>query len=335
MNSTLCFVSIVRARQDGRTLIELLIAMALSLMIVAAVGGLYYFTSQSARTTEQLSTTEERGRLVMHFIGEPIMLAGYGNINSGELGAAGRTQVLSYKGTHLRACTNGRFANPAANDFTCVPPPNGEPGDQLLIGYQAESVTSAAPQGVGGRPMLDCLGQGAVPEVLDGNTWPGIRNVYSVELSGAGVLEFFCRGGTVAARQSLVRNVENFKVFFALDTNGYQVAEVGRQLPQSVPSTLLTAAQINALPGAGDAPDSLGNPWNHVVAVHVCVQLATSEAGTTAAGASTFVPCPADEIEAATGVAPVATNDGIARRSFSQVFTIRARTQAHAGSKLL
>lgn len=333
MNPTRRFPSVVCGRQAGRTLIELLIAMALSLMIVAAVGGLYYFTSQSARTTEQLSTTEERGRLAMHFIGEPIMLAGYGNINSGELSGAGRTQVLSYKGTHLRACTNGRFANPAANDFTCVPPPNGEPGDQLLVGHQAESVTSAAPQGVGGLPMLDCLGQAPLPVTYEVNPVPTIRNVYSIELSGAGVPELVCTGGTVAPPDSLLRNVENFKVFFALDTNGYQVGELGLQLPQAVPSALRTAAQINALPGAGDPPDSLGNPWNHVVAVYVCVQLATSEAGTTAAGASTFVPCPANETEAATGVAPVATNDGIARRSFTQVFTIRARAQADSGSR--
>jgi type IV pilus assembly protein PilW len=333
MNPARCFSSVVRDRQAGRTLIELLIAMALSLMIVAAVGGLYYFTSQSARTTEQLSTTEERGRLAMHFIGEPIMLAGYGNINSGELSGAGRTQVLSYKGTHLRACTNGRFVNPAANDFTCVPPPNGEPGDQMLVGHQAESVTSAAPQGVGGRPMLDCLGQNPQAVVYEVNPVPTIINLYSVERSGAGVLELFCRGGTVAARQSLLRDVENFKVFFALDTAGYLVGEVGQQLPQAVPSALRTATQINALPGAGDPPDSLGNPWNHVVAVYVCVQLRTSEAGTTAASASTFVPCPANETEAATGVAPVATNDGIARRSFTQVFTIRARAQADSGSQ--
>jgi hypothetical protein len=63
------------------------------------------------------------------------------------------------------------------------------------------------------------------------------------------------------------------------------------------------------------------------------VQLRTAEAGTTAAGASSFVPCPANETEAATGAAPVATNDGIARRSYSQLFTIRRRAQNDSGSQ--
>ena len=53
----------VRAAQHGRTLVELLIAIVLSLMIMAAVGSLYYFTSQSARTSQQVSSAEERGRI--------------------------------------------------------------------------------------------------------------------------------------------------------------------------------------------------------------------------------------------------------------------------------
>jgi hypothetical protein len=100
-----------------------------------------------------------------------------------------------------------------------------------------------------------------------------------------------------------------------------------------VPSALRTAAQINALPGAGDTPDSLGNPWNHVVAVYVCVQLRTTEVGTTPDGVSRYQPCPVDETEAVTGTAEISVNDGFARRSFTQVFTIRARTQADTGSQ--
>jgi type IV pilus assembly protein PilW len=322
-----------RVWQGGRTLIELLIAMTLSLMIVAAVGSLYYFTSQSSRTAEQLSTAEERGRLALHFVGEPIALAGYGNINSGELSGAGRMQLLTFKGAHLRACSNGRFADPVNNDFTCVAPQNGAPGDALYVGYQAESTTSPAPQGIGGQPMRDCLGQLPVNVTYEVNPVPAIFNVYSIEPSGAGVLEFGCTGGGNGVQQGLIRDVENFKVFFALDSRGYQVGEQGQQLTQAVPSRLMTATQINQLPGAIEPPESLGNPWNHVVAVYVCVQLRTSEAGTTPDGVSRYQPCPSDEVEAATGTAEISVADGISRRSFTQVFTVRSRTQAHAGSQ--
>jgi len=321
--------------ESGRTLIELLIALVLSLVIIGAVGALYSFTSQSARQSQQVGSLEERGKLAMHFLGEPIALAGFGNINSGELSGAARTAVLTFKGPHLRACTNGHFLDPVNLDFTCVPSAPGDPpGDQLHIGYQAETVT-AAPQGVNGQPMNDCLGQGAPPVVFPGQAFavPTVYNRYSIEFTGSGVAEFGCTGSGNAARQGLLRDVDDFKVYFALDTRGYQIAPTGRQLGSAVPSGLMTATQINALLGSTEPPDSLGNPWNHVVAVYVCVQLHSAETGLNPDGKSVFQPCPADEVEAAVGVPQVTINDGIARRSFMQVFTIRSRAQAHAGSQ--
>jgi hypothetical protein len=324
----------VRLRfESGRTLIELLIAMVLSLMIIGAVGALYSFTSQSARTSQQVGTLEERGKLAMHFLSEPIALAGYGNINSGELGGAVRTAVLTFKGPHLRACTNGRFQDPAALDFTCVPSvPGDPPGDQLHIGYQAEAV-NAAPQGVNGQPMSDCLGQGAPPVVFAGIPVPTVYNLFSVEFTGSGALEFGCTGSGNAARQGLIRDVDDFKVYFALDTRGHLIGETGTQLKSAIPSGLMTATQVNALPGSTEPPDSLGNPWNHVVAVYVCVQLHSTDTGLNPDGKSIFQPCPADQVEAATGAPQLTIVDGVARRSFMQVFTIRSRAQAHAGSQ--
>ena len=98
------------SRQEGRTLIEMLIAIALSLMIMAAVGSLYYFTGRTARVSEEVSSAEERGRLAMFFLGEPIAMAGSGNIFSASLSQ--RLGVTSLPGAHLRACENGRFRTP-------------------------------------------------------------------------------------------------------------------------------------------------------------------------------------------------------------------------------
>jgi hypothetical protein len=83
-----------------------------------------------------------------------------------------------------------------------------------------------------------------------------------------------------------------------------------------------------------DPNASASNAWNHVVAVLVCLQVRTAEAGTTATAAFTFQPCPQDEVEAATtGAAPVTLNDGIARRTITQLFTLRARAQAVPASQ--
>jgi len=306
--------------QHGRTLIELLIAMVLSLMIIAAVGVLYSATSSSSRTAMQLGSAEERGQIAMYFLGEPVTLASFGNINSGEF-TRPRFQAVSFQEPHLRACSNGRFQDAIAGDFTCVP--TASPGDELYIGYQTESAVGITRQS--NAPTDDCLGQ----DVAAGNVF----NIYSVEPTGDGTLEFGCFGSGAGARQGLVRHAEDFKVYFAMDSNSHAMSEAGGAPHTFKPSTLLTAAQINALPGALDAANSAGNPWNHVVAVYVCVLMRTSEAGTTVDGTSTFEPCPQNETEAATGAAPTTVADGIARRSFTQVYTIRARSQARAGSQ--
>jgi type IV pilus assembly protein PilW len=306
---------ISRRHAAGRTLIELLIALVLSLLIIGAVGSLYMMSSNASRTSSQLSSAEERGRLAMFFLGEPIALAGYGNV----IGVnETRYENVAMTDPHIRVCANGRFTDPLNGNFTCVA--NAAPGDQLYVSYQADSLPGLAPQGL----MQDCLGQNP-PNI---NGVPTVRNVYSVEQTGGGAFEFGCTGNGGGARQTLVREVEDFKVFFAFDRRNYELGRSTAQYnPRVVGSTLMTAAQIEMLPGTTLPASSLANPWNHVIAVYVCVQLRTPEAGTTPDGVSRFRPCPQTEVEAATGTAETMINDGVARRTFTQVFTVRARTQ--------
>jgi len=300
----------------GRTLIELLIALVLSLLIIGAVGSLYYFSSSSSRTAAQLGSAEERGRLAMFFLGEPIAMAGFGNISGSDWT---RFENVSMREPHIRICANGRFADALNDDFTCVAGPG--PGDQLYVSYHADSDPSRVSQGT----LTDCLG--ALPPVINGVRT--VRNIYSIEQTAGGALEFGCTGNGGGGRQELVRDVENFKVFLAFDSFNYQLGlDSGSASSTVVGSRLMTPAQVAALPGADLPADSIGNPWNSVVGVYVCVQLRTSEAGTTPEAASRFRPCPQNEQEAATGAAEVVVNDGVARRTFTQVYTIRARAQA-------
>jgi type IV pilus assembly protein PilW len=322
-------------RQGGRTVIELMISIALGLMIVAAVGSLYYFTSRTAQTSEQVSSAEERGRLAMFFLSEPIAMAGSGNIASASLSQ--RLGLTSLPGAHLRACENGRFQDPNLlnnpADFTCVPSPTGAPGDQLFVAFQAESDPAIA-TAQGTAPMTDCLGQGA-PAV---GGVPTARNLYSVEFAPSGVLEFGCAGNGGAAFGALVRDVEMFKVFFAFDSDAFANAGGPVWSPTVRPSAIRTANELNLLMAQMDPFEdqvmSAAQPWNSVIAVYVCVQLRTTEAGTTADGISYFRPCPQTAQEAATGTAEIQSLDGIARRTVTQVFTLRSRAQALTASGL-
>ncbi len=256
----------------------------------------------------------------MFLLGEPITMAGFGNVNSGSLST--RFGAVALQGPHLRACSNGRFNDPANLDFTCVP--SAIAGRCAVCRVPGRVGDGIAPQGT--QPLRDCVGS-AAPLVGDA---PTARNVYSIEQTASGALELQCLGNGGGARQGLIRDVEDFKVYFAFDAAGYNRAGVNPANFTVQPSTLLTAAQVNALPVVQneDPNTSASNAWNHVVAVFVCVQVRASETGSTPDGVSHFRPCPQDEIEAATGTAEVTLNDGIARRTITQVFTLRARAQA-------
>ncbi len=316
--------------ESGRTLIELLIAMVLSLLIIGAVGALYSFSSNTSRQSFQSSSVEESGKLALHLIGEPITMAGYGTLRRGDLGGAAATDMIAtFGGPHLRGCTNGRFANPQAGDFTCVATPL--PGDALHIGYQAENVISAAQ---GTEPMRDCLGQDPITATFDGENVPVVYNDYAIQLSAnQQVPELACLGGASNTPAALVRNVEDFKVFFAFDNRSYNWATGAEVATSSVPSTLATATEINQMLGNVNGQGFI-NPWNFVVGVYVCVLVRSAETGVTPDGQSVYSPCPQTAAEVASGTAQVTLNDGVSRRSYSKMYTIRSRTQSAPGINL-
>lgn len=64
--------------QRGLTLIELMIALALGLVLVAAMGYLYVGQRQSWRTLEAVARLQENGRFALEILGQDLRMAGYG-----------------------------------------------------------------------------------------------------------------------------------------------------------------------------------------------------------------------------------------------------------------
>lgn len=70
-------------RQAGLTLIELMIAMTLGLILVAAIGSLFVFTNRTNRQNEQLAGMQDQARFALQSLSRDIAMAGYwGGINS-------------------------------------------------------------------------------------------------------------------------------------------------------------------------------------------------------------------------------------------------------------
>lgn len=67
-----------RSRQAGLSLVELMIALALGLMLVAAMGYLYVGQRQTWRALDAVARLQENGRTALDLLGQDLRMAGYG-----------------------------------------------------------------------------------------------------------------------------------------------------------------------------------------------------------------------------------------------------------------
>lgn len=312
----------VPLRFAGRTLIELVIALAISMVIVMGVGSLYFSSSGLSRTANQMGSLEEAGQIAMRIIGESLRLGGYGEVIGSDYVATDQTL---YDAPHIRACLAGRFADPfpippAEPDYSCVP---GGTGDALMLGFQANSVLTV-PQG----ELRNCLGNGPIDEMVAPTTLrvgsglmrPTVRNVFQMD----GTNQLTCAADDTGF-EPLILNVLDFRVFFGFDDEAYAAAGTGFTNASPLGGSIRDAGDIVGFALATPAID----PWEYVVAVHVCLTVRTAEAGV--GNLTTPARCPQTPAEAATGInlTDAGITDGMVRRTYRQVYTVRSRATAN------
>jgi prepilin-type N-terminal cleavage/methylation domain-containing protein len=325
-------LALSHASQAGRTLIELLIAMAIGLVIVIGVSALYLSSSGISRTANQISTAEQAGQLALLLIGDSMKRAAYGEIIGSDYAGQGQTLM---DGVHLAGCTGTMFTDPfpayvvppAAQtppDLTCAA---ASGGDSIYVRYQAAPVIAQMlPADAAGMSLRDCgaslLNQNQALSLQQlragaGLERPMVTNVFQRDPVN-NTLD--CAGyGNAGAFLTLLQNVVEFRVFYRFDDAAYAAGSSG--VTNAVPfgGSIRDAADINLLAGAID-------PWNYVVAAMVCLTVQTDEVASTSATNLTAPRCPVSAAEAETGLGLVTmTTDGRIRRTFSQVFTLRNR----------
>jgi Tfp pilus assembly protein PilW len=312
----------IRPGQLGRTMIELIIAMAIGLVIMAGVGALYLSSSGVSRMANQAGTAQDLGRLAMFMIGEGIKVAGYGEIVGTETLA--RDQTL-FDGAAIRGCSGSRFTAPFADppDYTCA---GAAPGDQIMVRFQGDyRLADVADQDA--VALADCLGSVLGQDaIVGGNTVRSgqgiqrriVQNVFNLNLAGTTLL---CEGNSDPNNPAeLILNVIDFQVFYRFDLAGYNAEVAGDRRYSPIGSSVLRATSINALAGPVD-------PWLHVVGAIICITVGSAEVGTSLQAANPAATrCPRTEAEAGAGTTfTEASVDGRLRRTFMQVFNVRTQ----------
>lgn len=323
-------------RPRGRTLVELMVSIAIGLGVTAAIAAAFVSTSRTARYADGSSTLADTAQTALLLMGDAMRQAGYGEIVGSDLtlgpgdAASMRSQTLFGDGAHLGGCTGGRLVDDTSPNPVCAVADTPK-FDTVFVRFQGDA--SVAPSQ---SPIGDCLGVAVPQEPLPPGhiglartpSRPMVQNVYYGRDVGDGNGgRLWCRGNgrataddAFAAAAPIAGNVEEFKVFYGFDDVRYANPLAS---PVGTVRSLRDASYLNGLSSA------TGNPWDHVIAVHVCLVVRTpAPQGADLAAHRTYTRCPMNAQEAGGPPIQESASDGALRRTYSQVFVVRARSPA-------
>ena len=320
MKKTLLYLG--RRRQaQGLTLVELMIALAISMVLVLAATSMYLATRESQRSVDQASAAHEAAAYTLRTLGRELMNAGF--FPAARNASAAQANVLSgYSNITSRAaydfgifgCEGAGFDSAAG---TCGTAAAGAP-DTLVVSYFTDdSMGSSLGQrndcggnDVGGATVNSTrvgTGGASVPPTLPlfvANHYTLVDTSMSIDGRSVGTRSLACNGnGSGSADyQAMLSGIDDLQFTYAVYADATRV-----------PQRFYTASEVNALGNVVIDGETL-RPWARVVAVRVCVIARTYE---TAASIST------DRYEDCGGT--LQSGDRSLRKTYAQVFGVRNR----------
>lgn len=321
----------LRRRQQGLTLIELMVAVAINLVVVLVAAYLYLNGRTTQQAVEERAAVFENGQLALELLGKDVGNAGYYPAHMREPGALLAVNLGSYVNpapavaafnAGVFGCGHGHFKG-----GTCEVADDARfTGDGLVLNYFTED----AMKGVAGA-RADCQGykvdndDAINTEARAGATARGntnlpplhplfVSNRYTLyamryRIHGTRDINTFglaCQGNGSArpSYQVLVPGIEQFRVRY-----GLRGASAARAMQYVDAATVGTAAAVTV-------SDKTMQGWERVVSVQVClVARSLTETRFRGAGDETRLDCEGRTLP----------NDGVQRRRFMQVFAVKNR----------
>lgn len=258
-----------RKVDGGLTLVELLVAMAISLIVVIAGASVLVASRQGFSTVDAASQLRDSGRFAADLINRIVAQSGFRDVE--------------YAAT-MRRATGGGASNPdppvyGANDARPVltdPAHSFTPGgvngsDVLVIRYQVPETFPGS--GTADPSMVDCNGQSApnsaLPQGRD-DMWGNVIYVDTYKGEPTLMCVTISTSGTVGQPQPMVKGVEDFQVLFGSD--GVTAGTAPTLATDSVLDSLLRADQLEV---PADPVNTNAN-WRRVRAIRVGMVLRAS-----------------------------------------------------------
>lgn len=316
-----------QARFRGLTLVELLVALALSLLVVAAAVAMFIATRQTYGTVDAAAQLRENGRFASDIISRVAVQAGYTDLIAGALSNAQAAQMLgedpepdvigfnnAVPDTTDPITETQHNSRPAScgsiSDSSCM---NGS--DVLVLRYHGSS------DSVTGDPdnsMINCAGYGEIGVIK--STDDRAVSIFSVRRAPDGEPTLYCSYRSWKTSewdtQPLISGVESLQLLFGIDASDPTKRD-------TVPDRYVRADELSV-----GTPAAIRENWRRVRAIRVGMVLrgAQGTSGEPVTAKTTFSPLGKDMYADATKDPGVALTPGPDTRLRQVVtFTVHLR----------
>lgn len=262
-------------KQNGMSLIELMVAMVIGLLIIFVVMGLFISSNRNYIQDSSYSRMQENGRFAMNFISADLRMAGFmGRItdNAGISNTSlGTTSVCGIDHTPLTpiAATNNPADGSAANSaHDCISVTGFKAGTDILVvkRTQGASVTAAADH-TDGKLYLRITGNANSGQLIQSNgsatpagmaDWlyqPHIYYIRDKTVNGKTIPTLFRKrldNATTMADEEIAEGVENIQIQFGIDSGNDGDIDYYTASPTPAEMNTLITVRINILVRAVD-----------------------------------------------------------------------------------
>lgn len=272
-------------KQKGMTIIEIMVAMVIMLIVLAAILLNVSSSTKSGRLQQSLSQMMEDGQIALNTIARGVRNAGYEEFTEVPDPLKDRPRlrnsVTSLDSPYLLGCQGANVSTTASSSVanwgaTC--PAAGTGSDSIALRYQGGQLQQIPIGSVSAADLAprDCSGTvvaGAANELtrVDGSTIMIVDNRFYINSN-----TLMCWGNGNNAATELVSNIEQMKLWYGVanrvkDSGGFVTTA-------KVTSGYMTASQVvSNFPAETISGTEEYDRWNRVTSVRVCVLVRSRE----------------------------------------------------------
>ncbi len=290
-------------RQQGFSLVELLIATTLGLIITVGVLAIFANSTGASKMTEAQSRMNEDAQVALRLLSLEIKMAGNNPVNSAPNGLPIKNPLSTLT---LHGCSGMFYVDATSVNDDRLRCETGVPNQAhaLFVSYEADTKNTMPSAGI----PTDCLGNKLT---IKSGTYYAAENRYFVSSSQViSAPSLYCKGnGGLGTAQPMVENIEDLQF-------SYGTMSTPSPLPKRI-AGYLSATEVEKLAASSSKVD-IASAWGQVLTVQICIVVRSEAKNLVSDNASSiYTKCD--------GTQDISQTDRRLRRAYTTTVALRNR----------